>query len=436
MLSSLDIKIFKKGCECIMFTNALKDINNFLTKIGVVNYTLKGSDFQGMFVKRLSNSNLLGEDKKDIKDDGTRNHQTHLDITGQENINFFFLQGEQNLYTSGTDVSKNINVNLVSNNIEYLDMINVQKTGLSYQKSGRTYKTVERQAYNFLMGNIHNTTLIRGKAIKKLRHGAMPQVQINTPDSNDEFNKLRKRTYKNDVLILLKQDEYSFWAIVIPKEDISDFRSLQFKNANTVLTNNKGINISTNTVISENDCEYMEKCQGNRKVLRMVTSTTIASTNFNSDEEDDDTKNGMTDLSSGIEIRKKRTERHQDIVRRLAEILEKSQFKIYENPIDCMGIRDESLVLIFEVKTLDGSRTDEKKQVTKAFAQLYFYEEFEKAEFDCIQSQKIAVFEGKIQEDYIQFLQKNNILVLWMNEHRKFDGTLEALTFLDKLFLI
>lgn len=224
-----------------MFSKAMQDINNFLSSTGVTSDIFKDEVFKGVFIKKLSNSNILNEDKKDIKSDGTKNHQTHLDITGQENIDFFFSQDEQKCHINRINVSKDINVTLIRNNIEYINKIDSPKEGNVYYYANKSYIPIVRKKYKPYEWSNYSSELVLSKAIKKMGHSSKPQVQINTPDSYDEFNKLRKKTYKGDVLVLLKKDENNFVAIVIPEADMSKFKNLQMREANKVIINNETV---------------------------------------------------------------------------------------------------------------------------------------------------------------------------------------------------
>lgn len=223
-----------------MFNRVLTDMNKFLNNIGVTNYILRGGDFQGVFIKRLSNSNINNEEKKDIKPDGKRNHQAHLDVPGERNMNFFFSQAVQDMHSNGANIRESINIDLISNNIEYINQIDVPITGIEFERKEVTYKKTIRATHPvYNNNNITRSILIECRAVKKLGRESNVQVQINTPDSNDRFNQFRKKLYKNDVLILLKKDEDNFIGIVIPSEDIYKYDDLQFTMANTVILNDE-----------------------------------------------------------------------------------------------------------------------------------------------------------------------------------------------------
>ncbi len=166
-----------------------------------------------------------------------------------------------------------------------------------------------------------------------------------------------------------------------------------------------------------NDVEVQENRNIDKNGLREVDMDSIAK--FTREEID---YNSTFDLGKGIEDRKLRTERHNYIVKKFAAVLVENEYRIYEGRIDCLGVKDNSSCIIGEIKTLDGSASDEYNQVIKAFAQLYYYEEFCMDNFKKNKSVKIAIFEKSISEEHIKFLTQNNIEVLWIEESR-FEGT-------------
>ena len=62
--------------------------------------------------------------------------------------------------------------------------------------------------------------------------------------------------------------------------------------------------------------------------------------------------------------------------------------------------------------------SDEKKQVQKAFSQLYYYEEFFVKEKINNYIQKVVVFESIISEKHISFFEKNEIKVFWIGDNK------------------
>ena len=97
--------------------------------------------------------------------------------------------------------------------------------------------------------------------------------------------------------------------------------------------------------------------------------------------------------------------------------LARAGYSLYENPVDCLAIKDKYDSLLFEVKTLDGTNSDERKQVQKAFVQLFYYEEFNIKNYTEEKVKKIAVFESKISDEHICFFKKNGIKVYWIDNN-------------------
>lgn len=79
------------------------------------------------------------------------------------------------------------------------------------------------------------------------------------------------------------------------------------------------------------------------------------------------------DLTASIEIRRRRIIEHQKAVVSIAQVLGQSGYQTYANPYDCLGFRDGNGGILVEVKTLDGTRSDERRQAEKALGQLRGY---------------------------------------------------------------
>ena len=85
---------------------------------------------------------------------------------------------------------------------------------------------------------------------------------------------------------------------------------------------------------------------------------------------------------------------------------------------------------------MSGEEKDEKAQVLKAFSQLYYYEMFAMKQFEGYKSQKIAIFEGKISDEHINFLEYNNIYVLWKNDDEILSCSNYSLEFFKELNIV
>jgi len=120
-----------------------------------------------------------------------------------------------------------------------------------------------------------------------------------------------------------------------------------------------------------------------------------------------------------------RLKRHNQLVRKLAQMLEAEGADLFEHPFDCLACFAAEGLLI-EVKTLDGTEKDEVLRAREALAQLLYYESFVTRPLVKKRAvRKIACFESKVSEDHIAWLQSSNIYVVWSAEDG-FDGTAEA----------
>lgn len=119
------------------------------------------------------------------------------------------------------------------------------------------------------------------------------------------------------------------------------------------------------------------------------------------------------DLTSAIRIRQQRLAEHQEIVRKLAVILDNNGFTLYEGKFDCLSINEEK-ALLFEVKTLSNSISDEEKQSVKGVGQLKYYN------FSIVREKMglenifdYLVFSKKPSDLIIRFCKTESITVLW-----------------------
>lgn len=119
------------------------------------------------------------------------------------------------------------------------------------------------------------------------------------------------------------------------------------------------------------------------------------------------------DISDAIKVRQKRLIEHQEMVRLLAMINEKSGIQLFEGKFDCLGIKGDT-ALLYEVKTILESATDQEKQTVKGVGQLKYYK------FSVVQQQmelsdikEILVFSRKPDMGMIDFCTAENIAVIW-----------------------
>ncbi|GGD30480.1 hypothetical protein [Flavobacterium orientale] len=144
---------------------------------------------------------------------------------------------------------------------------------------------------------------------------------------------------------------------------------------------------------------------------RLVTAETIAiDPIFN-------TISSVTiDLTQSILIRQQRLSHHQEIVRQLGLFCEERAFELYEGKFDCLSTMEET-ALVFEIKTILNSMSDQEKQTIKGIGQLKYYK------FSIVSSQmeyedikEFLVYSQKPQLSLIEFCTAENIKVVWLEE--------------------
>jgi hypothetical protein len=119
------------------------------------------------------------------------------------------------------------------------------------------------------------------------------------------------------------------------------------------------------------------------------------------------------DLAESIRTRQRRLAEHQELVRLLASIVEARGFGLFEGKFDCLAVKDGN-ALLFEVKTLLPSTSDEEKQTVKGVGQLKYYK------FAIVHQQmghnnikEFIVFSIRPSVGIIEFCTAENIFVMW-----------------------
>lgn len=119
-----------------MYKQIIDVLNQFLNYIHIPGTPLNPDVFQGVFVKKLSNQNII-KDKRRINagDTSSTVNQTHIDVTGQQGMLFFF----EELNSTTTSV-QSIDIDIYDNVFRYLHEID-RSTSRS-DANGNTYLTV------------------------------------------------------------------------------------------------------------------------------------------------------------------------------------------------------------------------------------------------------------------------------------------------------
>ncbi|MCF8308092.1 MAG: hypothetical protein K9I68_03690 [Bacteroidales bacterium] len=166
----------------------------------------------------------------------------------------------------------------------------------------------------------------------------------------------------------------------------------------------------TNEIITEDEISSIESKEVEReKPDYRETSTDNIATNPNLSE----VTNTNIDLTSAIRIRQQRLVEHQEIVRKLAFLNDKLGYTLYEGKFDCFSINDNK-ALLYEVKTLKDSFTDEEKQSIKGVGQVKYYNFSivrEKMGFQDIEN--YLVFSRKPSDLIIRFCKYESITAVW-----------------------
>ncbi len=125
--------------------------------------------------------------------------------------------------------------------------------------------------------------------------------------------------------------------------------------------------------------------------------------------------------AAAIRLRQDRLRRHNLLVQALARRLAACGARLHEDPFDILALID-SIGILVEVKSLDGTDDDERLRVRDALSQLLYYEAFAAAPIvrkDAIR--KIACFERPISEDHRVWLNTEaEIGVIWATENGGF----------------
>jgi hypothetical protein len=144
--------------------------------------------------------------------------------------------------------------------------------------------------------------------------------------------------------------------------------------------------------------------------IRKVTSEAIAPTpNFQ------DIPSANIDPTEANRMRQRRFTEHQEIVRLLGRINEEQGFELFEDRFDCVATKNNT-ALLYEVKTILESFTDQEKQTLTAVGQLKYYEFSEvRRKWHGANIKQVIVFSQKPNSVVLEFCSAENITVIWQN---------------------
>lgn len=122
------------------------------------------------------------------------------------------------------------------------------------------------------------------------------------------------------------------------------------------------------------------------------------------------------DLIESIRIRQDRLALHQQIVRKLGLLCEERGFELYEGKFDCLASKPEN-TLLFEVKTIKESISDQEKQTVKGVGQLKYYNfSIVHKQMGIVDRQEFIVYSQQPNNELIEFCHQENINVVWIEE--------------------
>jgi hypothetical protein len=122
------------------------------------------------------------------------------------------------------------------------------------------------------------------------------------------------------------------------------------------------------------------------------------------------------DYTESIRIRQQRLSEHQEIVRQLGLFCEERAFELYEGKFDCLSTMEET-ALVFEIKTILSSMSDQEKQTIKGVGQLKYYKfSIVSRQMEYEEIKEFLVYSQKPQVSLIEFCAAENIKVVWLEE--------------------
>lgn len=170
--------------------------------------------------------------------------------------------------------------------------------------------------------------------------------------------------------------------------------------------------------------------QNEGRGLRVQTGRPVTPEIIAGDPQFSGTVSTTIELADAIEVSRKRMREHQEAVRSLAGILDRESYQLFEFPFDCLGFKPEQGSLLVEVKTLDGSARDERKQAERALGQVkgYRYFNYPSVAFHR-NTRDVVAFTDQPQRNTTDFLIHNRVDVLWRDKADWMAQTTKGRTF-------
>jgi predicted restriction endonuclease len=222
-----------------MYIEIINEIKTFLSLIKIDLSVIDAVEFQGVFIKKLSNQNIFKIKRRVLDKNVTLpNSQTQIDISSSNAMLFFF----ENLTNASASIQP-IDIDMFTNNLNYLSTIDTYKSTMINGYTVFSRKTSE------IINLENDTSIYHSTAFKKYEHSC-ERVQLNVPDQNKHLTKLQNLAYLDDALVLLRYNYSHYLAIIIPKEFCNNLYSLTHTFGNQAI-NFSIPNTAYNSIISE-----------------------------------------------------------------------------------------------------------------------------------------------------------------------------------------
>ncbi|MCM1508146.1 MAG: AAA family ATPase [Ruminococcus flavefaciens] len=205
------------------FDEAIKIVKEELEKVGTL---IDANRYDGIIVKRLTESNIL--------DEGRKSHQTHIAITGEQMDIFPYLYADGYKYSNNSALKKYFILQVPV----YISETNIKHLGGN------------RMDFTFTDGMCETTTTI----VRSKREKSADQIQVSMLDKDGKaFISFRRLLHENYYFVLLKcKNELKYHIFGVKSDNISLISNL----------NNKFFNLNTNTVV--NSQSFVDNSEENK----------------------------------------------------------------------------------------------------------------------------------------------------------------------------